>query len=286
MHSALRLGLVLSVFLWGCGEQKHPDGHGGTQGHGHHAQAQGHGHHQGVASFALKLEPAGAFTPGQAQSVRLILADAETGAPIGPEDLVVAHANALHLLMIDESLTDYQHTHPTPGARRGEWNFSFAPKFGRTYRIWADATRTGRDREYAFADLVAGNEAAPAPSTQSVSRVEIGGLTFTLAFDQPLQAGRAAAGNVTAVDTKTGQPFTQLEPIMGAFGHVVAFSRDWASIEHVHPHGTEPKSPTDRSGPVIGFEIAPKNAGVLKIFVQVVVGGRDVIVPFTQTVAP
>ncbi len=289
MNKSLLL-FALATALTGCGEKKHDDGHTGAD----HATlaAKGANKHagmdmandRGAATLKVALVPAGAFTPGQPQSVTLTLTDLKTGAGIGPDQLVLAHTKKLHLLVIDESLTDYQHIHPVAGAKPGEWTFSFMPKFGRTYRVWADSTRTGGDQEYVFADLAAGTEKASAPDAKPVTTAEMDGLKFALSFAGPVKAGEGVMGSVAIVDVKSGKPFTQLQPIMGAFGHVVAFSRDWSSIEHVHPQGTEPKSDRERSGPVIGFHMAPQNAGVMKIFVQVLANGKEVIVPFTVNV--
>ncbi len=297
MKKALFLIAASALALSSCGEKKHDDGHTDADhaaiaakeaaGGDEHAgmDMSGAKHHEGGATLKVALVPAGAFTAGKPQSVTLTLTDIKTGALIGPDQLALAHTKKLHLLIIDESLTDYQHIHPVAGAKLGDWTFSFTPKFGRTYRVWADSTRAGGDQEYVFADLVAGSEKAPAPDTKPVATAEMGGLKFALSFAGPVKAGEGVMGSVAIVDAKSGKPFTQLQPIMGAFGHVVAFSRDWGSIEHVHPQGTEPKADSDRSGPVVGFHMEPKNSGVMKIFVQIMANGREIIVPFTVNVA-
>lgn len=301
MKKALFLIAVSVLALSGCGEKKYADGHtdadhaamsskDAAKGHDHAGMnmpgmdmGKG-GHHSGAATLKLALTSAGAFTPGKAQPVTLMLTDAKTGAPIGANDLEIAHTKKLHLLIIDESLTDYQHIHPVPGAKPGEWTFDFAPKFARTYRVWSDSKRNGADQEYVFADLPAGSQKAPAPDAKPVAAAELNGLKFSLSFDGAVKAGDGVMGSVAVVDAKSGKPFMQLQPIMGAFGHVVAFSRDWGSIEHVHPLGDEPTKDSDRSGPVIGFHMEPANGGVMKIFVQILANGKETIVPFTVNV--
>jgi len=296
MRKALLLLAASAFALSACGEKKHDDGHTDADhaaiaakeatGGEHAGMDMGEAsHHHGAATLKVAMAPAGAFTPGKPQSVTLTLTDVKTGAPIGPDQLALAHTKKLHLLIIDESLTDYQHIHPIAGAKRGDWTFSFTPKFGRKYRVWADSTRKDGDQEYVFADMVAGSEKAPAPDAKPVVTAEMGGLKFALSFAGPVKAGEGVMGSVAIVDAKSGQPFTQLQPIMGASGHVVAFSRDWSSIEHVHPQGTEPKSDSERSGPVVGFHMEPKNGGIMKIFVQIMANGREVIVPFTVNVS-
>lgn len=301
MKKNLFLLAASALALSACGEHKHADGHtdadhaamsskDAAKGHDHAGMnmpgmdmSKG-GHHHGAATLKVALTSAGAFTPGKAQAVALMLTDAKTGAPIGPNDLELVHTKKLHLLIIDESLTDYQHIHPVPGTKAGEWVFTFTPKFARTYRVWADSTRSGADQEYVFADLPAGSQKAPAPDANPVATAELNGLKFALSFDGAVKAGKGVMGSVAVIDTKSGKPFTQLQPIMGAFGHVVAFSRDWGSIEHVHPLGSEPTKDSDRSGPVIGFHMQPANSGVLKIFVQILANGKETIVPFTVNV--
>ena len=296
MKKVLFLMAASAFALTACGEHKHADGHtdadhaamsgkDAAKGHDHAGMDMSKGgHHNGAPTLKIAFKVPGAFTPGKAQAVTLMLTDAKTGAPIGPNELEIAHTKKLHLLIIDESLTDYQHIHPAPGAKPGEWTFNFAPKFARTYRVWSDTKRNGADQEYVFADLPAGAQKAPAPDAKPIASAELNGLKFSLSFDGPVKAGEGVMGSVAVVDAKTGKPFTQLQPIMGAFGHVVAFSRDWGSIEHVHPLGDEPTKNTDRSGPVIGFHMEPQNAGVLKIFVQILGGGKETIVPFTVNV--
>ena len=60
-----------------------------------------------------------------------------SGQPIGPVDLAEVHTRKLHLLIVDPTLTDYQHVHPEPTREPGEWSFSFKPNYRATYRVFA-----------------------------------------------------------------------------------------------------------------------------------------------------
>lgn len=254
----------------------------------HAGMAMGAGEaHRRAPSLTLALAPDGPITPGRAQAVALTLTDIASGKALGPDDLALAHTERLHLLVVDGSLTDYQHIHPVPDpARPGRWRFDFTPRFGRPYKVWADATLPDGRQDYVGAALVAGTGKAPAPSTATAMAAEKDGLAFSLSFAGPLKAGRAAGGRIAVVDRKTGKPFAGLEPLMGAFAHIVAFAGDWDAIEHVHPLGAEPRTRSERGGPAIAFHIRPERAGALKLFAQIRAGGRETIVPFTATVAP
>lgn len=241
--------------------------------------------HKDAASMSLALRPVGPFTVGKSQAVSLTLTDLASGKSMGPDDMAVAHTKKLHLLIIDGSLSDYQHIHPRPDpSTPGRWHFDFAPPFGRTYKVWADVTRPNGEQEYVGTELVAGEQPAPKPSGVTATKAAADGLTFSLSLSGPLKVGQAAQGTIAITDSKTGQPFAVLQPIMGAFGHIVAFAGNWNAIEHVHPLGAEPKLETERGGPAIRFHIQPEQAGTLKLFAQIRANGRETIVPFTLTV--
>lgn len=240
---------------------------------------------KGAPSMSLALKPAGPFAVGRSQAVALMLTDLATGKSMGPDDMAVAHTKKLHLLIIDGSLSDYQHIHPQyDPSKPGTWRFDFAPRFGRTYKVWADVTRPNGGQEYVGTEMVAGDQPAPKPSSAVATKAAADGLIFSLSFSGPLKVGQGAQGSIAIADGKTGQPFAGLQPIMGAFGHIVAFAGNWNSIEHVHPLGAEPTLETERGGPVIRFHIKPEQAGTLKLFAQIRANGRETIVPFTLTV--
>lgn len=292
-HFMLPLSL-LALALAGCGAPKESNTFATTPENGAATsdamamggQAMGK-HHEGAASMKLALTTAGRFTDGKPQSVTLTLTDLVSGKPMGPDDMAVAHTKKLHLLIVDGTLSDYQHIHPQPDpSKPGSWRFDFAPRFGRTYKVWADVTRPNGEQEYVGTELVAGREPAPKPSAAVATKAAVDGLTFSLAFSGPLKVGQAAQGTIAIAESGTGRPFAGLQPIMGAFGHIVAFAGDWNSIEHVHPLGAEPKLESERGGPVIRFHIQPEQAGILKLFAQIRANGRETIVPFTLIVQP
>jgi hypothetical protein len=86
--------------------------------------------------------------------------------------------------------------------------------------------------------------------------------------------------------SKDGKPFDKLEPVLGTFAHVVAFSDDYHSVLHIHPLGAEPKNDEDRGGPTMQFHLIPEKAGFAKLFAQVLIGGKQLFVPFGVLIKP
>lgn len=216
--------------------------------------------------------------------IRLTGAD---GKPLSLAQLEVAHTEKIHLLVIDQSLTDYHHLHPVAGDKPGDYRFDFAPKFGGTYHVWADVVpkATGK-QEYSRATVkVEGPPGAPGTSINTTA--EIDGYRFDLATENnaPLQAGKATVVKVK-VKGPDGRDFSKLEPVMGAYAHMVAFPVDLGSVTHVHPMGSEPKTATDRGGPDLTFHVAPDKPGFQKFFLQTQIGGKDKYAAFGLQVEP
>ena len=248
-------------------------------------QGMDHGGHDEAAvknTVKLSLMPESAFEAGKTTKVTAKLASTIGGKALSDADLKEAHTKKFHLLLVDPSFTDYHHIHPTV-AENGEWTFDFTPKKNDSYRAWADVipVSTGK-QEYVMADM--GNPAkdkAPINKT-TVMTSTVDSYTLTLALDSEPKVGAAVMGNITA--TKDGKPFNQLEPVMGAFAHVVGFTEDYNSVLHIHPMGKEPTSDTERGGPTLKFHIEPKKAGFVKLFAQVRIDGKDLFAPFGVTV--
>jgi hypothetical protein len=200
-----------------------------------------------------------------------------SGKPIAPEDLVIAHTKKLHLMIVDPSLQDYHHVHPEPGARPGEWTFEFRPGEVGVYRVFADFTpaATGRGL-YASADIPVQAAAADllVPKT-----TEQEGYRFTLTPAQsPLRAGQPI-DLVFRVQRADGGA-VPLEPVMGAFAHLVAFDRARSGFAHLHPAQADLTQRPDALHPQLDFKLTIPRAGRYVIWAQVNLAGSERFAPF------
>jgi hypothetical protein len=239
----------------------------------------------GKTGVRLTLLPQGPLVQGKPVNVLLKLNDLQDQHVIADDELKVVHTEKLHVLLIDSSFTDYQHIHPKPTGATGVYSFDFTPHKPGGYRVWADVTPVETDKQmFVRADL-------GAPRPDGVSKVEqvystIGNYHFSLSFDQAPQVGGESKGTIHVTEGKADKPVASLEPVMGAYSHIVAFSDDFRSVIHTHPLGDEPSKPTDRGGPDIVFHFAPDKAGFVKLFAQVKIGGKEYFAPFGVNVKP
>lgn len=212
-----------------------------------------------------------------------------SGKPITPEDLLVVHTQRLHLLVIDPALSDYQHLHPQPGKNAGEWEFLFTPRRAGLYRIFADFTPAATARGlYASAELMVDERPGDVPETITTANnrtYENLGYTFELqTVAEPWKAGRMI--DLTfAVSRRDGGPVT-LQPVMGAFAHLVAFDAARSGYAHLHPNEIDLTRPLDPRRPLLSFKITIPRPGRYVIWSQVILEGREVFAPFWFDVVP
>lgn len=209
------------------------------------------------------------------------------GSPMLLSDLKEAHTEKIHLLIIDPSLTDYHHEHPKPTSTPGEYTFNFTPQKSGSYRVWADLIPIATDtQEYAMTDIAAPTQGEPFTNREVKTVATVDGLKYELTFEKPIiKVGEAALGKLK-ITTSEGKVFTQLEPVMGAYAHIVGFSDDYKSIAHIHPMGEEPTKPTDRGVGELKFHLLPSQPGIMRLFAQVQINGVNKFADFTLEIKP
>lgn len=182
------------------------------------------------------------------------------GTPI--QDFDVTHEKLLHLIVIGKDLSYFHHIHP---AYRGDGVFEIENDFpaGGEYRVIADFQPTGGDAMTKMEWIrVDGEQTEPVPVVPDASLDKtFGDKRVTLAIDNP-GAKKDSTLKFVIEDGKTGDPITDLEPYLGAIGHVVVLSED--GQRYVHAHADEDQG----SGPEARFETEFPNAGKYKIWGQ------------------
>jgi len=237
-------------------------------------------------SMTAKIHTDQPLVPGQRVQAFLDLNKTD-GSVVYPPDLIVAHTERIHLLIIDSSLTDYHHEHPQVSRVPGEFPFSFTPRKPGSYQAWVDVRpRPLGLQEYVATSIPATTSGEPLTDRVVTNRAVVDGMTFELSFTmEKLRAGRPAPGKlrVTGAD---GKPFTQLEPLMNAFVHLVGFHEDRKTVLHLHPKSAPVIDLAARGGPEIEFQMFPPQSGFVRLFAQVQVGGISRYAPFGIRITP
>jgi hypothetical protein len=215
----------------------------------------------------------------QPVQVDLRLRDA-TGAGVGSLQLLESHTRRLHAMVIDASLEDYHHEHPITSGRPGDFTFPFTPQKNGDYYLWLDVTPLATGRNETPTAIIAGSIPSLAiPERVTRLESEADGWRFQLRLDREKVTSRQAVNARLRVTDLHGKPCFALEPVMGAFAHVVGFMEDRHTMLHVHSHG-EPPPELARSGPEVPFRLLAPKPGFLKLFVQTQINGSIVLAKF------
>jgi hypothetical protein len=197
------------------------------------------------------------------------------GAPVTAFD--VEHEQLLHLVVVRRDAAGFQHLHPALGPD-GVWRVPLTLPAGGIYRVYADFVPTGGPELVLGTDLFAPGDFTPIPFGPSrVAQVD----GYQVRLDGDLVPGTSSP--VFATVSLDGAPVTDLEPYLGAFGHLVALRRSDLAYLHVHPSAATP-APTDRSGPGVAFVAEVPASGGYRLFLDFRHGGVVRTAEFTVDV--
>lgn len=222
-------------------------------------------------------------TPGARRSglakLRMTLRDPETGKPVS--GFATIHDRLLHLFIVDRTLEYFAHVHPEP-AGEGVFEIDHRLPPG-AYVLIADfLPLTGPSQTVQRAIVTPGYRGPlfpPPPHLRSEMGTDkiVDGLRVRLEATR-LTAGREAVVRFTLADAATGAPVSDLEPFLGAAGHMLVVNADLTEAHHAHP-----EAPAAR-GPSVFFQPRMPAAGLYKVWVQFQRKGQVITVPFVVTV--
>jgi hypothetical protein len=274
MNAAQKIGafvaglvVVFVVALW-VGEAVGPEGGADIQ----HAPAHEdtHGAHDsgaagpldGLASvqdgYTLELAEDRARAVKDARLRFRILDDA--GAPV--TQFIENHEKLLHLIVVRKDLVGFQHVHPVLDSS-GTWQVPVDLSRAGDYRVFADFTPAGGPAVTLGANLQVPGEYDPQPLPPVAAASTVDGYTVTL-------SGTPKANEPTMLTltvSRNGKPVTDLQPYLGAYGHLVALRAADLGYLHVHPMG-EPGDRVTPAGPEIGFHATFPSAGDYRLFLD------------------
>lgn len=256
----------------------------------HHAHHTGGGNHGGHTTHAAAL-PGGLQITEAGYTLDLETAITEPGATdlrfriLGPDgtavtDFAPIHERELHLIVARRELTGFQHVHPVRD-EHGTWSIRIDTSEAGAYRVFTDIAPTALGRTITLgADLAVAGPYEPLPVPARADTTEIGGYRITLTGELATGAG----GALTFTVEKDGTPVHDLDPYLGAFGHLVILRAGDLAYVHVHPGG-EPGDGVTLAGPAIGFHAAAPGPGTYRLFLDFRHEGVVRTAAFTAAVA-
>ncbi|WP_159765802.1 hypothetical protein [Streptomyces sp. HM190] len=200
-------------------------------------------------------------TAGERADLRFVIRDDEGRAVTAYQR---EHDKELHLIVASRDLVTYRHLHPTREAD-GTWSTPVDLPGAGGYRVFADFTpaRKGAENLTLGADLAASGAYEPQRLPEPDATAQVDG--YEVELDGGLRPGTASELKLTV--SRDGRPVTDLQPYLGAYGHLVALRAGDLAYLHVHPNG-EPGDGVTEPGPGISFTATAPSAGAYRLFLD------------------
>jgi hypothetical protein len=272
----ITLALLLTVvFLTACGKS--------SMDHGAMKEPMEGNHQMGSETVSSNVDDVkAAFNlsaeipqSNQDTTIKIDLQDKQ-GKAIEKYD--INHEKQMHLIVVSKDLSYFNHIHPE---YKGNGEFIVTTQFpaGGEYKIIADFIPTGMGNMTKTQWVtVQGDAPKPIviePDTNLTKVVD--GKEISLSFDH-IMSGMDLNMTFNIKDAKTKEPINNLQPYLGAVGHVVILSADTEMYLHVHP--TDEKA----TGPDAKFMTSFSKSGIYKIWGQFQQNDKVFVVPFVVKV--
>ena len=258
-------------------------------------------------SYRLVLDAPPRPVPGRPTLLSFAIHEDPTGRVV--QDFEVVHTKPLHFLIVSADMAYFEHQHPKlgpDGRFRLLWTF---PRAGR-YFLFADFTPADGDNQILRTTLDVGRSTRTVPPrlVPDVGRAKVVGDTrVTLAIRPDLmRAGRQSLLTYT-LSSLAGRGRTDMQPILGVMGHLIALRGDTQTLVHTHAlHSVQagsygaamlrmmqagqtevvPITPAmvTLSGPRFTFKLTLPRPGRYRLWAQFQRQNRWLTVPFTVDV--
>lgn len=247
---------------------------------------------QDLHEYTVELETSPDPVAKQPVELALAIRYKEDGKLV--QDFEETHERLLHLVMVTEDLSWFEHQHPVRGSDgifRLTWSF---PRPGR-YTLYADFTPADGDNQVKPVQLtVGGGPGRTVPLTPDrARRKQVGDLTVDLRVQpEPLRMEKQALLTYTLRD-RSGRPVRDMQPFIGAPGHLLAIRADGKEVVHTHSITGSAQPPMEKGalhvtpamateqGPAFSFKLTLPSSGLYKTWAQFMRGNRVITVPFT-----
>ncbi len=213
-----------------------------------------------------------------------------TGDPI--RNFEVVHDKRYHLFVVSRDMDVFEHIHPEQQPD-GRWAIEVRlPKPG-YYQILSDFLPTGGSPQFVGRTLITADFAGDLESQaarlepDTVLSKTVGSMTAHVQLEPSiLVAGQYGHLSFTLADAATGQPVTDLQPYLGAFGHTLILSEDLRDYVHSHPvEGPDSDIGKGFGGPHVTFEGYMPRPGRYRAWTQFLRKGEVITMPFTLNVS-
>jgi hypothetical protein len=242
-----------------------------------------------MAEYEVNLTTTPAVVkPGKKFRLSFLISHPKTGEMV--KEFNIVHDMPFHLFVVSQDLNYFAHIHPHQRTD-GSFNIeTMVPKAG-SYIIYCDIFPVGGMPQVAHLNLITAGFDADLFSAQAqlvpdkTLTKTLEGVRFELTLNPAEPVGaRPVTLKYHLTDEKTGEPISDLQPYLGAWGHTLILSEDASDYIHSHPSETIPDN-ADRTkiygGPDVSFDAFFPRPGRYRVWSQFQRQGKLITIVFT-----
>jgi hypothetical protein len=224
--SVLIAGVLIAAIVSGCMQSrptaKPPDDHG-EHAHGSEMAAGQ------VPELVLSSTPEQPRA-GEPVELQIMLHDA-SGQMLS--EFEPTHEKLAHLIVVREGLDEFAHLHPTVG-EAGKMTATHTFRIGGSYLLYLDHKPVGKPVATAQAKLDVEGDSPPAPALKPnvPGTIETDGLQAKVSMRPSADKAHVVTFQV---QDASGKAVNDLQPYLGAMGHLVVLSGEGGQYVHAHP---------------------------------------------------
>ncbi|MFC4782846.1 heavy metal translocating P-type ATPase [Nocardioides sp. MAHUQ-72] len=225
------------------------------------------------AGLEVDLDVPDVVRPGEPTPITVTVRDAETGEPV--DDLVRTHQVWMHMILTRSDLGTFAHIHPEPTGEDGVLSVTAVFPTGGDYTVHTEFRRQGQMADVLDEHAVHVEGTVPArvkvPAADVREQV-VDGVRVQLDGDP--HVGETTDFTLRFTDEATGAPVDDLQPYLGAAGHVVVMRSDGSMFGHRHAETYDDRDrpvnalPGTEFGPELDLHVRFEVAGAYRLWGQ------------------
>jgi Cu+-exporting ATPase len=233
------------------------------------------------AGLDVDIAAADTEEPGRPVALTVTVRDADTGDLV--DDLVRTHQVWMHLIITRDDLGTFAHIHPEPTDAAGTYTVEAIFPTPGTYTLHTEFRRQGQMVDVLDTHRVTVAGATPTPAGIPADDVRSwNGHGVRVALDGQAQVGETSDFTLRFTDS-AGRPIKDLQPYLGAAGHVVVMRADGSTFAHRHAETFDGRGrpvfalPGTAFGPDLDLHVTFDRPGAYRLWAQSRLGDGTVI---------
>jgi hypothetical protein len=206
------------------------------------------------------------------------------GVPDRPAEIVKdfeqVHERFLHLIIVRNDLGTFAHEHPTTAPVDGVFKVAYTFPTAGEYNLFVDTAPRNAGSQVLVAKLKVSGKSADKFDLSKASRDGLGRTNdLSVSVKQTAMPSGKTLPVVTELKDAKGTLVTNLEPYLGAMGHLILIHQDGTTFVHSHPD--ERQAGNGKNGSVAFLARLPK-PGLYRGWAQYQRGGQVETVDFVM----